>query len=115
MVSKDGFIGTTVSAYNPRGRSTSGMIRTATIICILLVRTVHVCVYISRSAINSRIASLIVGCIFDFIGTIAIAIALAQIAAAAGKARVLGINWVSFSRVACVKVASLISIVGRFI
>ncbi|KAH8175228.1 hypothetical protein LIA77_03646 [Sarocladium implicatum] len=93
MVSKDGIIGRTVSAYNPRGRSGGGMIRTATIIFILLVRTVHVCFYIARSAINSRIASLVIGCIFGLLGTILIAYCLAQIAAATGKARVLGINW----------------------
>jgi|SRR5687767_3796617 hypothetical protein len=94
MFGKDGFIGTTIAAYNPRGRSAGGILRVVTMILILLVRTIHVCVYIARSAINARLAALIVGCIFGILGTILVAICLAQIGAAQGKRRVLGINWV---------------------
>jgi hypothetical protein len=96
MFGKDGFIGTTIAAYNPRGRSMGGILRVATMIAILLVRTIHVCYYIARAAINARLAALIVGCIFGILGTIFVAICLAQIGAARGKARVLGINWVRF-------------------
>lgn len=94
MFGRDGFIGTTIAAYNPRGRSAGSLIRVVTILLIMIVRTIHVCYYIARSAINARIAALAVGCIFGFIGTIVVAICLAQISAAQGKRKVLGLTWV---------------------
>ncbi|KAK0392289.1 hypothetical protein NLU13_1785 [Sarocladium strictum] len=93
MFGKNGLVGTTFAAYNPRGRSVGGMLRVATMILILIVRTIHLAVYIARSAINARIAALVVGCIFGFLGTIFVAFSLAQLGAAQGKRRALGINW----------------------
>lgn len=89
-----GSIGPTVAAYNPRGRSAGSLISCVTIWLIMIFRTIHVAVYIIRSAINARTTSLIVGCIFGVIGTLFVAWCLAKIAIAEGKRRVLGINWV---------------------
>lgn len=88
-----GSIGPTVAAYNPRGRSAGSLISCVTIWLIMIFRTIHVAVYIIRSAINARTTSLIVGCIFGVIGTLFVAWCLAKIAIAEGKRRVLGINW----------------------
>lgn len=95
MFSKQGYLGSSIAAWSHRGRSKGGLLRLLTMYLIMIFRTIHAVVFIVRSAVDSRTTSLIVGCIFGFLATLFVPLALASLGSAEGRRRVLGINWVS--------------------